>query len=162
MSAAADALQEFHAFYGYDDPILGLRLRLRLINEEHEELVEEVRATWTYGMEHDLERIYKELADLVYVCYGMDLHLGGHLDRVLEEVHRSNMSKLWPCETCEKAGIIFTLNEDESVTISNCETCDGRGGNVKRREDGKVLKPPHYQPPDLSFVRKEPQDAPED
>jgi len=61
----------------------------------------------------------KELADLVYVCYQYAENLGWNLDEALDRVHQSNMSKL-----------------DEN-------------GNPIYREDGKVLKGPNYQPPNL-------------
>ena len=62
----------------------------------------------------------KELADLVYVCYQYAANLGWDLDEAMDRVHKSNMSKL------------------------------GEDGNPIYREDGKVLKGPNYQPPDLS------------
>ncbi len=61
----------------------------------------------------------KELADLVYVCYQYAENMGWDLDEALDRVHKSNMSKL-----------------DEY-------------GRPIYREDGKVLKGPHYAPPDL-------------
>jgi predicted HAD superfamily Cof-like phosphohydrolase len=62
----------------------------------------------------------KELADLVYVCYQYAANLGWNLDEALDRVHQSNMSKL-----------------DDN-------------GNPIYREDGKVLKGPNYQPPNLT------------
>jgi len=62
----------------------------------------------------------KELADLVYVCYQYAENLGWDLDEALNRVHRSNMSKL------------------------------GEDGEPVYREDGKVLKGPKYQPPNLN------------
>jgi predicted HAD superfamily Cof-like phosphohydrolase len=62
----------------------------------------------------------KELADLVYVCYQYAENLGWNLDEALLRVHESNMSKL-----------------DEN-------------GKPIYREDGKVLKGPNYQPPNLT------------
>ena len=61
----------------------------------------------------------KELADLVYVCYQYAENVGWDLDEALDRVHKSNMSKL------------------------------GEDGLPIRREDGKVLKGPNYQPPTL-------------
>ena len=62
----------------------------------------------------------KEIADLVYVCYQYAANLGWDLDEALDRVHKSNMSKL-----------------DDN-------------GNPIYREDGKVLKGPNYQPPNLT------------
>ena len=66
------------------------------------------------------ENALKELADLIYVCYQYAENMGWNLDEAMHRVHESNMSK---------------LDED---------------GNPIYREDGKVLKGPNYQPPDLS------------
>jgi len=62
----------------------------------------------------------KELADLVYVCFQYAENLGWDLDEALDRVHQSNMTKL------------------------------GSDGQPIRREDGKVLKGPNYQPPNLT------------
>ena len=62
----------------------------------------------------------KELADLVYVCYQYAENMGWFLDEALDRVHKSNMSKL------------------------------DKEGKPIYREDGKVLKGPNYQPPDLT------------
>lgn len=61
----------------------------------------------------------KELADLVYVCYQFAASSGYDLDEALRRVHASNMSKRAP------------------------------DGTIKRNGAGKVLKGPHYQPPNL-------------
>ena len=68
------------------------------------------------------EECLKELADLVYVCYQYAENMGWFLDEALDRVHKSNMSKL------------------------------GEDGKPIYREDGKVLKGPNYQPPDLSDI----------
>ncbi len=62
----------------------------------------------------------KELADLVYVCAQYAENMDWDLEQALRRVHRSNMSKL------------------------------GDDGKPIYRKDGKVLKGPNYQPPDLS------------
>jgi len=61
----------------------------------------------------------KELADLVYVCYQYAANMKWDLDEAIDRVHRSNMSKL------------------------------GADGRPIYRADGKVLKGPNYQPPNL-------------
>ena len=65
------------------------------------------------------EECLKELADLVYVCYQFAENMGWFLDEALNRVHESNMSKL------------------------------GEDGKPIYREDGKVLKGPNYEPPNL-------------
>ena len=62
----------------------------------------------------------KELADLVYVCAQYAENMDWDIEQALRRVHRSNMSKL------------------------------GDDGKPIYREDGKVLKGPNYQPPNLT------------
>ena len=69
---------------------------------------------------NDVNESLKELCDLVFVCYQFAATYDLDLDEALRRVFESNMSKL-----------------DES-------------GKPIYREDGKVLKGPNYQPPDLS------------
>lgn len=70
--------------------------------------------------EDEPENKLKELADLVYVCFQYAENLEWDLITALHRVHKSNMSKLGP----DRKPI--------------------------RREDGKILKGPNYQPPNLS------------
>ena len=65
------------------------------------------------------EEQLKELADLVYVCFQYASSQDWDLDEAMRRVHKSNMSKL-----------------DEY-------------GKPIRRDDGKVLKGPMYEPPNL-------------
>jgi len=92
-------------------------LRVELIREEWQEFAEASRAC-------DVPGAADALADLLYVVYGAALEWGIPLDDVFAEVHRSNMSKVWP------------------------------DGTVHYREDGKVLKPPAYSPADVAKVLK--------
>ncbi len=70
----------------------------------------------------DVVGVADALADIVYVAYGTAHVYGIDLDAVLDEVHASNMTKL------------------------------GADGRPVRRADGKVLKGPHYRPPDIAAV----------
>ena len=65
------------------------------------------------------EEQLKELSDLVYVCFQYAASQDWDLDEAMRRVHKSNMSKL-----------------DEY-------------GKPIRRADGKVLKGPMYEPPNL-------------
>lgn len=62
------------------------------------------------------------LAKICQIAYVMAKRYSIPLDAVLEEVHRSNMTKVWA------------------------------DGTVHKREDGKVLKPPTYSPADIGSV----------
>lgn len=95
-------------------------IRVKLIQEELDEL-EEALAN------RDPIETFDALCDLQYVLDGAFIALGyteQFKDLGVEEVHRSNMSKL------------------------------GEDGKPIYREDGKVLKGPNYSEPDLKEVLK--------
>ena len=71
---------------------------------------------------NDIVEVADALTDILYVVYGAGHAFGIDLDECFQEVHQSNMSKL------------------------------GDNGRPIKREDGKVLKPDTYFPPDLKNV----------
>jgi len=73
------------------------------------------------------EEVVKELSDLVFVCYQFAATYNIDLDKAMTLVFESNLSKL-----------------DEQ-------------GKPIYREDGKVLKGPNYQPPNLADCLPQPQ-----
>lgn len=93
-------------------------LRMKLIKEEYDEVMYELENATS------IEKIAKELSDLLYVVYGCADVLGIPIDDCFAEVHRSNMSKL------------------------------DKDGNPIFREDGKILKSELYSPADLSSILK--------
>lgn len=117
----AEMVREFHEAFGLPvgeelPPPTDLRhLRVRLLAEEYAEYDEAEDRD-------DRVEIADALADMVYVIYGTALTYGIDLDAVIEEVHRSNMSKL------------------------------GIDGKPIHREDGKVMKGPGYFRPDIAAV----------
>jgi len=98
-----------------------LAFRLKLIDEEHDELAQEV---WKRGMIDkdwvDPEKLLKELADLVYVCYGLAATFGFDLDEAFRRVHETNMGRMYQPD-----------------------------GTIKRRADGKILRNKEYPPVNL-------------
>lgn len=121
MSNPLAQVREFHETYGLPvqeiPEIVDRRvgLRLSLIDEERSELQDALR-------DSDIVEVADALGDLVYVVYGMALEFGIPLDKVIDEIHRSNMSKL------------------------------GEDGEPIYRDDGKVLKGPHFTQPDIANV----------
>jgi predicted HAD superfamily Cof-like phosphohydrolase len=101
-----------------------VRLRMRLIEEEFKEVMEELQAL-LYAADYEaylvaLGRLLKELADLRYVTDGCAVTFGLPIDEAFAEVHRSNMSKL------------------------------GSDGRPVKDAGGKVLKGPNYTEADMS------------
>lgn len=112
-----EMVTEYHNLAGldigtsFDEASLHLHnLRLNLINEEHNELQDEFDRR-----NFDKENMLKELADLVYVCYGMAVTYGWNLDEAVRRVHENNTGRMY---------------QDD--------------GTIKRRDDGKILKNKNY------------------
>lgn len=102
-----------------------LALRMNLLEEEYEELMDELLTAYACiqeGVEIDRglkAKILGEAADLQVVLSGLAVSLGLPLEHAFEAKMQSNMSKL----------------DDD--------------GKVIKREDGKVLKGPNYVPADM-------------
>lgn len=110
-----------------------VHMRLGLVAEEFAELVGAVYGSQARAQmeeafrdavalddaSRDTIEVADALGDLVYVIYGMALELGIPLRDVLAEIQGSNLSKL------------------------------GSDGKPIYREDGKVLKGPHFYPPNI-------------
>ncbi len=86
-SPTARMLHEFHAHPNYQPEDATLRNVLH--REEHQELQDELDARPV-----DRAKLARELADVVYVCYGTARVHGVDLDAALREVHRAAVSKL--------------------------------------------------------------------
>ena len=87
------------------------------------DLIEEELDELHYAIDNkDMVEIADALGDLLYVVYGAGHAFGIDLDECFKEIHASNMSKLGP------------------------------DGKPIKREDGKVLKPDTYFPPDLKSI----------
>lgn len=116
-----------------------LSLRQRLMREEMlgpEELFESMDA-------EDLEGIADGLADLLYVVYGTAVSYGIDIDKIFDAIHENNLTKFDRCPkyhsfegTCMPHGSV-------------CVICNGHGFVPILREDGKVMKNPTWQPPNL-------------
>ncbi len=138
---------EFHRVFNLDvedEPTLAdpttQDLRVELIREELTELRDAIDAS-------DIIELADAIADLLYVTYGAALAFGIPINPVFDEVHRSNMSKLWSNEE------IANLDEQdaEGFRVGSVERV-GEHACVVYREDGKVMKSPSYEPPDLAPI----------
>lgn len=93
------------------------------VRELRVELIDEELDELVQAMcEGDVVEIADALADILYVTYGAAHVYGIPIDAVFAEVHRSNMTKL------------------------------GADGKPVYRGDGKVIKGPYYEPPNIAAV----------
>ncbi len=119
-----DQVREFHE--AFDIPVLDRpalpdpdrrAMRRRILEEEFQEYL-------SAEDDNDLVEVADALADIIYVAFGTALEYGIPLGEIIEEVHRSNMSKL------------------------------GEDGKPIHREDGKVIKGPNFFRPDIPAILK--------
>lgn len=90
-----EKILEWHHAFGVnvrEQPTIALpqerrELRIKLIEEETEELLDAIAA-------NDLIEIADGIADVLVVTYGTAAEYGINADNVYDEVHRSNMSKM--------------------------------------------------------------------
>lgn len=130
MKKQLQQLIEFHTAFGVPlrtkpDPFNDTdewseiyRFRVKIMKEEIDEWI--IEATYN----SDIDKRAKELVDILYTVFGTVITEGLQdvVERVFDEVHKSNMSKL------------------------------GEDGKPIKRADGKVLKGSNYHEPDLSFL----------
>jgi predicted HAD superfamily Cof-like phosphohydrolase len=101
-----------------ESPTLDISLRSKVVNE----IVQYAKKYRTASESGDLGQLQKAIVSLIVKTYGASFLFGIDVDAVLEEVQRSNMSKL------------------------------GEDGKPVYREDGKVLKGPGFFVPDVAKV----------
>ena len=157
--------KEFHTIYDIDCSIDTQNLYVDLIEEEHEEWIEEFYA----GEPHYYKEL-KELTDLLYVTIGL-MHIMQYklrkaikfepqddycasitdlvADIAMGDKTKATLGKL----VYAIFGYADTQNWNvveafKRVHTSNLSKLDDEGKPI-RREDGKVTKGPNYQPPDL-------------
>lgn len=144
LQSAESAVREFHEKFRLPvrtDPasakVAEVETRLRLLAEECTELIAELKGSAAVSIlkeafaevedlalsdDPDVVAVAHELGDAVYVLHGMAVEMNIPLEKVIGEIHRSNMSKL------------------------------GADGTPVMRSDGKVLKGPDYRKPDIGSV----------
>lgn len=87
------------------------------------------------------------LGDLDVVVEGTRLEFGLDGEPIADAIHAANMRKGWPCEACHGTGQDLDIGEPTA-----CKPCKGAGRVVRKRADGKVLKPEDWSPPDIAGV----------
>ena len=125
MKKQLDQVLEFHEKFDCHiekDPTAG---RSREVTDVRARLMQEELSEYREAVaDGDLVRVADALSDLMYVLLGTYIAHGLHTqaEALFDEVHRSNMSK---------------LDED---------------GKPVLREDGKILKPDCWSPPNLGPI----------
>ena len=106
-------------------------------------LLEECEAEYLESVQDDdIVGIADALGDSLYVLLGTANAHGIDLEPIFEEIHRSNMTKLWTWDECKN------MKHNEIVTRINSEERCYRVVNKL----GKLIKSPSYSPANLAPI----------
>tara|TARA_B100001123_G_C14801383_1_gene824575 strand:- start:191 stop:682 length:492 start_codon:yes stop_codon:yes gene_type:complete len=157
-------VQEFNRTFGattHNNPQLTIfdtdpelvKLRLSLVTEECQELIDAVKAK-------DFTETNDALADILYVVYGFFDAIGVDADEAFDIVQQSNMSKV--CSTEEEAinSVQWYMDNmlDTYDTPAYKKTPCGRYWMIYNQSTNKVLKNRNYKRVDFSSLLKEKSD----
>jgi predicted HAD superfamily Cof-like phosphohydrolase len=95
------------------------------------------------GKSVDLVGVADALADIDYVNQGAAVAYGLDLEPFQDEVHSSNMTKLWKLEEVSGTPALNIIRVPDKGDGRVC---------IVRNADGKVLKSPSYRPANLAGV----------
>ncbi len=121
----ARLVREFHVRFNLPRNYDRINLGDDALNDLRMQLIEEEYLELVHAVlavNPDPLEVADALGDLTYVVYGAALAWGINLEDVVGEIHRSNMTKL------------------------------GEDGKPVYREDGKVLKGPNFEEPNLAPI----------
>ncbi|QWY81851.1 MazG-like nucleotide pyrophosphohydrolase [Microbacterium phage Honk] len=119
LAAASDAVREFHAACGIHFPATPALLSEDEVDLNFDLIFEELNEYSDAADAGDIVGVADAITDILVVTIRAGLAHGLDLSPLFDEVHRSNMTKLLP------------------------------DGTALKRDDGKVLKGPNYEPPAL-------------
>ena len=125
MKNKLKAVEDFHNAFGLgvnETPIANLSLQK--LKLRYALMAEENDEYFEAAQDNDLVEVADALGDMLYILCGTILEHGMQykIEEVFDEIQRSNMSKL------------------------------GADGKPIHREDGKVMKGPHYFKPDILTI----------
>lgn len=127
---------EFSETYGLKSVDLdanALHKAYRLIDDEVMELNQEL-------MCRDPHAAVKEMADIVYITLERMFNMNIDLDAVMNEVHRSNLSKRVSADNIVEEMAIAAKRYPDVIDL----TLDGETFVMKCEKTGKVIKPTTY------------------
>lgn len=139
-----------HSKKPQDDIILGLS-QFVVVVDEIEAIAAKIRSG--YVDETKLAIEMRGAMNRIYVASQMTYQLADLMNvpvvELVAEVHRSNMTKLWPSDAGLRTELVANCKYDKDDLAFR--VAEGRDGMIGYRiSDGKILKSPTYEPADLS------------
>lgn len=166
MNPMQSMVSEFHRIFKHPcpDKAVGMsdslaKSRIAFIREELKELEDAVEcAGYRNFNEQDGDvEIIDALCDILYFTFGTAVCMGIDIQPFFEEVHRSNMSKLWNNVELQ-SGEYKIINDTTDGGITNELVMSDESiklFSVKRCKDGKTVKSPHFSSPKIYAILKQ-------
>ena len=120
---------------------------LSLVKEEVKELEEAVQ-------NHDMVETADALGDILVVVYGMGAHFGLDLDKIYDQIHKSNMSKICKSKKEAEETVESYKKDDRYDTPAYKKAPIDDLYVVYNESTGKILKSINYKPVDLKWVNE--------
>ncbi len=95
MTNEQKAVQEFHKKFETTVNVIPTLVGIKLDNLRIDLIEEELAELYTAQNNEDIVEIADALGDLLYVVYGAAVTYGIDLEPIFNEIHRSNLSKMW-------------------------------------------------------------------
>ncbi len=144
--------KSFMGYFGQKPGIDTEKLYWRLVSEEVLELAGAMADFEKERTDATMAEVAKEALDCIYVLSGLLHAMNLDPQALWDAVHESNIAKIkHPCAACDGQGWLPAGDPTNPRVMEPCSTCKGQGHvyEVRRREDGKVLKPAGWQPPNI-------------
>lgn len=114
----------------------------------------------------DLQEYLDGCTDLLYIAIGNFISAGlgpEQIQSAMDEVHRSNMSKMWTHEEIQQVrmgenvtsfGAMTEMQFDNRFDVRIAPGYEDGSGKrfIVSRKDGKIMKSPSFSPPDFSTI----------
>jgi len=120
-----------------------------LVNSYFDELEAELINLSTYSEKHNFSDVIDTTMEIIYCTYTLGILMGVNLDKSVNMVHKSNMSKICSTEDEAKATVEWYKSNETRYDSPNYRKCE-YGYVIFNESTGKILKNINYASVDLS------------
>ena len=147
-----ELVREFHETFEHPIGLTPMMPDAKTVDFRVDFMKEELNELLAAFAADDLVELADALGDIQYVLDGFFLNAGLHNKKgaILNEIHRSNMSKL-----CNNTAEVITTLRDLPHVIYDVKKI-GTKYAIYRESDNKVMKSAFYSKPDLNKIINDP------
>jgi predicted HAD superfamily Cof-like phosphohydrolase len=143
---------DFMAMAGQNMPKAPTDIHWSISGGRRDMISEELEEYQSARLEHDLVAMADAIGDMLYVVVGTACAHGNDIEPVFNEIHRSNLTKLWTAkEVTENEGKIKDNGWNFELAVWGDLKPSSRIYRVKNAS-GKLIKSPSYSPANLAPI----------